>query len=145
MTVSRYLVRTQEQSRIATRDYQAGQARSSFPSVSRARRAIALPCVLDAGAAKALADTLLSRAWALRDRLTLRLSPDYLDLVPGDLVRPEGVAGDWIVDTVEIEQMVVTASLRPAWRSAGTRVADPGGRWCSPTWWRCRRGWHCST
>ena len=82
--------------------------------------------MLDAGAAKALADTLLSRAWALRDRLTLRLSPDYLDLVPGDLVRPEGVAGDWIVDTVEIERMVVTASLRPAWRSAGTRVADPG-------------------
>ena len=73
-----------------------------------------------------MADTLLSRAWALRDRLTLRLSPDYLDLVPGDLVRPEGVAGDWIVDTVEIERMVVTASLRPAWRSAGTRVADPG-------------------
>ena len=109
-----------------TRDYQAGQARASFPSVSRARRSIALPCVLDAGAAKAMADTLLSRAWALRDRLTLRLSPGHLDLVPGDLVRPEGVAGDWIVDTVEIERMVVTASLRPAWRSAGTRVADPG-------------------
>ena len=109
-----------------TRDYQAGQARASFPSVSRARRSIALPCVLDAGAAKAMADTLLSRAWALRDRLTLRLSPGHLDLVPGDLVRPEGVAGDWIVDVVEIERMVVTASLRPAWRSAGTRVADPG-------------------
>ena len=109
-----------------TRDYQAGQARASFPSISRARRSIALPCVLDAGAAKAMADTLLSRAWALRDRLTLRLSPAHLDLVPGDLVRPEGVAGDWIVDTVEIERMVVTASLRPAWRSAGTRVADPG-------------------
>ncbi len=109
-----------------SRDYQAGQARASFPSVSRARRSIALPCVLDAGAAKAMADTLLSRAWALRDRLTLRLGPEYLDLVPGDLVRPDGVAGDWIVDTVEIERMVVTASLRPAWRSAGTRIADPG-------------------
>lgn len=109
-----------------SRDYQAGQARASFPSVSRARRSIVLPCVLDAGAAKTMADTLLSRAWALRDRLTVRLSPDHLDLAPGDLVRPEGVAGDWIVDTVEIERMVVTASLRPAWRSAGTRVADPG-------------------
>lgn len=82
--------------------------------------------MLDAGAAKAMADTLLSRAWALRDRLTVRLSPAYLDLMPGDLVRPEGVAGDWIVERVEIERMVVTASLRPAWRSAGTRVADPG-------------------
>lgn len=41
-------------------------------------------------------------------------------------MRPEGVAGDWIVDEVTIERMVVTASLRPAWRSAGTRAADPG-------------------
>ena len=41
-------------------------------------------------------------------------------------MRPEGVAGDWIVDDIAIERMVVTASLRPAWRSAGTRVADPG-------------------
>ena len=109
-----------------SRDYQAGQARASFPSVSRARRSIALPCVLDAGAAKGLADTLLSRAWAMRDRLVVRLTPDHLDLAPGDLVRPEGVAGDWIVDDIAIERMVVTASLRPAWRSAGTRVADPG-------------------
>lgn len=108
------------------RDYQAGQARAFFPSVSRARRSIALPCVLEAGAAKAMADTLLARAWALRDRVTLRLSPAFFDLVPGDLVRPEGVAGDWIVDRVEIERMVVTVELRPAWRSAGTREADPG-------------------
>ncbi|HEV2044264.1 MAG TPA: phage tail protein, partial [Sphingomicrobium sp.] len=104
----------------------AGQARASFPSVSKARRSIGLPCVLDAGAAKSLADTLLSRAWAMRDRLVVRLSPDHLDLGPGELVRLEGVAGDWIVDEVAIERMVVTASLRPAWRSAGTRVADPG-------------------
>ena len=82
--------------------------------------------MLDAGAAKGLADTLLSRAWAMRDRLVVRLSPDHLDLAPGDLVRPDRVAGDWIVDQVTIERMVVTASLRPAWRSAGTRVADPG-------------------
>ncbi len=109
-----------------SRDYQAGQARASFPSVSKARRSIALPCVLDAATAKSLADTLLSRAWAMRDRLVVRLSPDHLDLVPGELVRPEAIAGDWIVDEVAIERMVVTASLRPAWRSAGTRLADPG-------------------
>ena len=90
------------------------------------RRSIAFPCVLDAGAAKALAETLLSRAWAMRDRLVVRLSPEHLDLLPGDLVRPDGVAGDWIVDEVAIENMVITARLRPAWRSAGTRVADPG-------------------
>lgn len=108
------------------RDYQAGQARASFPSASQARRSIGLPCVFDAGAAKAMAQTLLSRAWAMRDRLVVRLSPDHLDLAPGDLVRPEGVAGDWIADEVAIERMVVSASLRPAWRSAGTRAADPG-------------------
>ena len=109
-----------------SRDYLAGQARASFPSVSRARRSIALPCVIEAAAAKTMANTLLSRAWALRDQLTIRLSPEHLDLTPGDLVRPMGIAGDWIVDAVTIERMVVTASLRPAWRSAGTRAADPG-------------------
>jgi len=109
-----------------TRDYQAGQARSSFPSVSRVRRSITLPCVLDADKAKGLADTLLSRAWAMRDRLVVRLMPDSMDLAPGDVVQPAGVGGAWIVDRVSIEGLVVNASLRPAGGSMAGRIADPG-------------------
>ena len=108
------------------RDYQAGQARAALPGNSRVRRSIALPCVLEAAAAKQLADDLLSRAWAMRDRLVIRLTPDLLDLAPGDIVRPAGVAGAWIVDQSSIERMVVTATLRPATRNAAGQAADPG-------------------
>ena len=108
------------------RDYQTGQARSSFPSVSRVRRSIALPCVLTADWAKGLADSLLARAWAMRDRLVVRLSPSLMDLAPGDVVKPAGVGGSWIVEQVSIEGMVVIAHLRPAVGSLAGRVADPG-------------------
>ncbi|MEO6579991.1 MAG: phage tail protein [Sphingomicrobium sp.] len=109
------------------RDFQAGQARSSFPSVSRVRQSIALPCALDAASAKGLADSLLARAWAVRDRLVVRLTPDMMDLAPGDVVQPAGVSGSWVVDQLSIEGMVVIATLRPAAGSLAGRVAD-GGR-----------------
>lgn len=109
-----------------TRDYQAGQARSSFPSVSRVRRSISLPCVLAADSAKAMADNLLSRVWAMRDRLVVRLMPEMMDLAPGDLVQPAGVGGAWIVDQLSIEGLAVVATLRPAVGSLAGRVADPG-------------------
>lgn len=109
-----------------TRDYQAGQARAAFPSVSQARRSIALPCVLGAEAAKAMAEGLLARGWAMRDRLVVRLTPDHLDLAPGDAVSVAGVGGTWIAEAVSIERMVVSATLRPAWRGVAARAADPG-------------------
>ncbi len=110
----------------SSRDYQTGQARSSFPSVSRVRRSIALPCVLTADRAKSLADSLLARAWAMRDRLVIRLSPALMDLTPGVVVQPAGVGGAWIVEQVSIEGMVVVANLRPALGTLAGRVADPG-------------------
>ncbi len=44
-----------------------------------------------------MADSLLARAWAMRDRLVVRLSPSLMDLAPGDVVQPAGVGGSWIV------------------------------------------------
>lgn len=108
------------------RDYQAGQARSSIPSRTPIVRQVALACVLEAGDAKAIADMLVARAWAMRDRLTVRLPPRYLDLSPGTFMRVPGVYGDWIVENVTIERLALVAVLRPAWRSAGARLADPG-------------------
>ena len=82
--------------------------------------------MLTADGAKGLADSLLARAWAMRDRLVVRLAPELMDLAPGDVVQPAGVGGSWIVEQVSIEGMVVVANLRPAVGSLAGRVADPG-------------------
>ena len=108
------------------RDYQTGQARASCPTPSRVTRVLTLPCVLDAGPAKAMAENLLLRAWALRDRVTLRLPLSFANLQPGSPLRLPGLHGDWIAEDVEIERLVVTVTLRPAWAYPGTRSADPG-------------------
>lgn len=108
------------------RDYQSGQARASSPAPSRVNRTLTLPCVLESGAAKALAETLLLRAWALRERLTVRLPLAYLGVRPGALFRLPGIAGDWVADDVEIERFVVTVTLRALWAHAGSRTSDPG-------------------
>jgi hypothetical protein len=111
----------------SARDYQTGQARASSPATaSRVARALTLPCVLDAGAAKATAEGLLLRAWALRERLTVRLPLTYLDIRPGALLRLPGIAGDWVAEDVEIERFVITVTLRAAWARVGSRSGDPG-------------------
>lgn len=108
------------------RDYQTGQARAAAPGPGRVTRSLAVPCVLETGVAKTAAENLLLRAWALRERLLVRLPPRFLDVHPGTLVRLAGVAGDWIAEQVEIDRFVVAVTLRPVWAHAGTRSADPG-------------------
>jgi hypothetical protein len=108
------------------RDYQTGQARASSPAPSRVTRALTLPCVLEAGAAKATAESLLLRAWALRERLRVRLPLRYADVRPGARFRLPGVAGAWVAEEVEIERFVVAVTLVAAWAHAGGRSADPG-------------------
>jgi hypothetical protein len=89
-------------------------------------RTLNLPCVLEAGTAKAAAESLLLRAWALREGLMIRLPTSYLDVRPGALFRLPNVAGDWVAEEVEIERFVVAVTLRPSWAHAGSRTADPG-------------------
>lgn len=108
------------------RDFQTGQARASTSAPSRVTRALMLPCVLDAGTAKATAEGLLLRAWALRERVIVRLPPAFLYVRPGARFRLPGIAGDWVAEDVELERFVVTILLRPAWAQAGSRTADPG-------------------
>lgn len=110
-----------------SRDYQSGQARASSPgSVGRVTPTLTLPCVLDAGDAKAVAEGLLLRAWALRERLTVRLPLNYAGVRPGALFQLPEIAGDWIAEDVEIERFVVTVILRAAWVLVGSRSGDAG-------------------
>jgi hypothetical protein len=108
------------------RDYQAGQVRVSSPSPGRVTRTLSLPCVLEAGAAKSVAESLLLRAWALRERVTVRLPLGHLDVQPGDLFRLPELPGQWLAEEVEIAGFVVAVVLRPVWAHAGSRSADPG-------------------
>jgi hypothetical protein len=83
--------------------------------------------VIAAGAAKALAQSALARQWVRRERLTLKLSPDYLDLVPGDVLRLPSGSQDWQVERATVEQLVVVTELKRVWREASALSAD-GGR-----------------
>lgn len=108
------------------RDYQTSQSRVSSPGAGRAERALSLACSLSAGTAKAVAENLLLRGWALRDRLIVRLPFKYLDVRPGDQVKIPEVVGDWVAEEVEVDRFVVSVILRPAWAYAVERNADPG-------------------
>lgn len=66
------------------RDYQVNSQRSRRSTVnSSADLAVDLPLVMDASAAKAVAERMLSMAWLRRDRIALQLPIDYLHIEPG--------------------------------------------------------------
>jgi hypothetical protein len=106
------------------RDFQTGQMRASAASSDGTDVAAELPAALSADRAKALAETSLARRWAQRDRLTLRLPPDRLDVVPGSIVIAEGSA--WRVDEAVVEELVVRLSLSRVWDSVVSAPADSG-------------------
>jgi len=107
------------------RDFQTGLAHASAAASGR-ELAIELPAVLDSGCAKALAQTTLARRWAERDRLRLRLPPEWLSLRSGALIRPPGTTDVWIAETVTVDSMTVIVDLRPTYAGAVQALADPG-------------------
>lgn len=109
------------------RDYLTGEARALASEQSGNDTQRELPAVLTAAAAKLLAQDMLARAWAGRDKLTLRLPPDRLALQPGaGLELPTGPS-QWIVDKTIVDGFVVVAELRPSATLAAVVQAD-GGR-----------------
>jgi hypothetical protein len=108
------------------RDYQSGQMRASAGQIGRRQVHVDFPAVIGADAAKALAQSSLARQWARRERLTLRLSPEFLDMVPGDVVRLPSGSQDWQVERATIEQMVVVAELKRVWREPSALPAEAG-------------------
>jgi hypothetical protein len=73
-------------------DYQIGRMRASAGRNSQTGEAVGLPMVLTAQAARSLAEEGLSRRWAQRDRMTVRLPPYFLKLRTGDLIQFSGSA-----------------------------------------------------
>ena len=109
------------------RDYLIGAQRAKRDSASRREARVELPAALEAGAAKAIAQTRLARMWAERSRATVTLPWRALTAGPGDRVTVPSLGGTWRVARVIFEAMVVRLDLvllAPA--SLIVPVADPG-------------------
>ena len=109
------------------RDYQAGESRARASEAGGTEEQRELPAVLDAAAAKSLAQETLGRSWASRDRLTLRLPPSYLGLEPGAEVVVPLSPDRWTVNRCTIDGLVVVVELQPA-GTGGVSVPADGGR-----------------
>lgn len=108
------------------RDYQTGQSRSDVINQSTAEAKIEVPAVLRASDARALAEQMMARRWAERDKLTLRLPPRFMTLQPGSEVETEFTPARWRVHASRIDGLVVVAELRPSWSAPASLAADPG-------------------
>lgn len=108
------------------RDFQAGEARASAGEQSGSEVRQELAAALDASSAKALAQTVIARNWAQRNRLTLRLPPKRLSLEPGTKVSLPLSPSQWVVQDVTIEGFVVAATLYPTSSGGPSLASDPG-------------------
>ncbi len=95
------------------RDYQAGLQRATRPGAGSRDERIEVPAVLEAGAAKTVAEAMLARAEAGRVRRTLACGFAALTIVPGTCVAIAGEAGVWRVADVLVEAMVTRLTLVP--------------------------------
>jgi hypothetical protein len=108
------------------RDYQSGEARAIAGELSGNDAQQQLPAVLSADGAKTLAEQMLAREWAARDRLILRLPPPRTALAPGTIIQPGVAAGWWRVEKSTIDGFVNVVELRPLLEPIATIAGDPG-------------------
>lgn len=108
------------------RDYQTGEARSTIgePGIELQQQ---LPAVFSADDAKGLANEIIARAWAARDRLTLRLPTSAITCQPGTILALPFVPTHWQVQSVTIEAFVTIVELRPVAAPSVALIGD-GGR-----------------
>jgi hypothetical protein len=97
----------------AARDYQAGVQRARRPGAGMRDDRVEVPAVLEAGAAKTMAEAMLARAEAGRVRRTVAAGFGAMAIAPGACVTISGEGGVWRVADVSIEGMVTTLGLVP--------------------------------
>lgn len=108
------------------RDFQTGVQHARRPGAGTREERVEMPAAIDAGAAKTMAEAVLSRAEAGRERRTVTLGWESLDVAPGACVTLTGVGGIWRVRGWAFEQSVL--SLDCVRLAAGTLAlgASPG-------------------
>ncbi|WP_404372558.1 phage tail protein [Sphingomonas sp. MMS24-J45] len=89
------------------RDFQTGVQHARRPGAGTREERVEMPAAIDAGAAKTMAEAVLSRGEAGRERRTVTLGWDALDVVPGACVTIAGVSGVWRVSGWAFERSVV--------------------------------------
>lgn len=89
------------------RDFQTGVQQARRPGAGRREERVEMPAAIDAGAAKTMAEAVLSQAEAARERRTVTLGWDALDVLPGACVTIAGVGGVWRVSGWAFERSVV--------------------------------------
>jgi hypothetical protein len=113
----------------AARDYQTGlqRARGAGGGEGRAERR-AVPAVLEATPAKAMAEQRLDSLWAGRESAVITLTWSQAGLRPGSLVQLEGAAGLWRVERSTIGAMTVRLELARTLAGAAPspNAASPG-------------------
>jgi len=100
------------------RDYQTGVQRARRPGAGTRDDRIDLPAALGAGAAKALAETLVRRAETEREQRIVAMPAEAAGMAPGSLVAIDGEGGAWRVVEAALEGMVTTLTC--------VRVTPPG-------------------
>jgi len=105
------------------RDYQAGVQTAERSGAGRKQVDLDLPAVLDAGAARGLAEGQLQRLWAGRSGIELRCDWRALAMEPGAVVTVEGQSGRWRIEHNEWEGIGVRLTLRQV--GGGGVVAPP--------------------
>ena len=110
----------------AARDYLIGQARSDLVDQSATEEKIELPAVVQTSDARAIAEQVMARRWAQRDKLVLRLPPKFIELQPGAVLDVPGSPVRWQVTGSTIDGMAVLLELKPEWRSHALVAAEAG-------------------
>ena len=109
------------------RDYQTGVQRAARPGAGTREARIDLPAALDAGAARAVAEGMLARAHARRDRRTVTLRAGAgLALRPGARVTVAGESGSWRIARWTLERLVVRLDLERIARAPLAAPASAG-------------------
>jgi len=110
----------------AARDYQAGLQRARRPGAGVRDDRVEVPAVLEAGAAKTVAEAMLARAEAGRVRRTIAAGFGAMAIAPGACVTIPGEGGVWRVADVSIEGMVTTLGLVPLMAASLPATATSG-------------------
>lgn len=118
------------------RDFQTGVQQARRPGAGTREERVEMPAAIDAGAAKTMAEAVLSQAEAARERRTVTLGWDALDVLPGACVTIAGAGGTgggvWRVSGWAFERSVLrlecvrlAAGTLPVDASAGRALPAP--------------------
>ena len=109
------------------RDYQSGEARAAAGDQVGREARLEIPAVIGSDAAKGLAQHMLARRWARRDRMTLRLPAKWLAVEPGSLVSLPFAPTEWSIERVTIEGFASLLELRPHIAGGSAAIAADAG------------------